>query len=367
MKITKPGTSVAFVVMTAFLAGIYSAQVRAGAATCEPANGSAVSYENTLIRNLLSQDNVKGASLNQAMNSPQQSYHISCDCTDSDASGANGVLIMYSLVSSLPLGHATNYYKITDHLDLMTQITLPKNGDVTVPTSKAVSDSIHHWDKDGTGICQQQKTQDTFVTGSQGVLTFYLTTPFVGEISIPRTEIARVYASSATTVTTAPPLGAPVAILYISGTLTAPQSCEINQGEVISVNFGTIQASHFTKLNNAPDNFRPVTFDIRYDCTSQGLPVIPTGDKLLMLLDGADVENQYYLVARRRPSDNTADIGIVVEDSSGIYMPFLQGVLPMNQNGLGKITLTAMPINLVGGELDTGDFQAMATLRVDIR
>lgn len=39
----------------------------------------------------------------------------------------------------------------------------------------------------------------------------------------------------------------------------------------------------------------------------------------------------------------------------------------MNQNGLGKISLTAIPINLVGGEIDTGEFEATATLKVDIR
>lgn len=39
----------------------------------------------------------------------------------------------------------------------------------------------------------------------------------------------------------------------------------------------------------------------------------------------------------------------------------------MNQNGLGTINLKAIPINLVGGELDTGPFQATATLKIDIR
>ena len=57
----------------------------------------------------------------------------------------------------------------------------------------------------------------------------------------------------------------------------------------------------------------------------------------------------------------------MVQDAGGTYMPFAQGVLPMEQDGLGKITLTAFPINLIGGELDTGEFEATATLNVDIR
>ncbi|QLK63361.1 fimbrial protein [Enterobacteriaceae bacterium Kacie_13] len=334
---------------------------------CEPTNGGATSYENMILHDLRDDENSRGNSFEEALNSSQQNYRITCNCSDTDAASTNGVLIMYSLQTSLPLGHTTDYYKINDHLDVMTQIAIPKNDYVTVPTRKAVSDGTHHWDKENTGICQQQTSQDNLNTGSQGKVTFYITTPFVGEITIPRTEIARIYTSSATVTTTAPPLGSPVAIVYLSGTMTVPQSCEINQGETISVNFGTIEASKFTKKNNPPEGYRPVTFNILYDCTENGLPVIPLNNKIMMILDGQDVENQYYLVARRRQSDNKADIGIVVEDAGGTYVPFAQGVLPMNQNGLGKITLTAFPINLVGSELDTGDFDATATLKVDIR
>ncbi|AVF36237.1 fimbrial protein [Rahnella sikkimica] len=353
--------------LTLGFSGFYALPVLAGTATCDPRSGSATAYENSILRDLSSSENARGSIINEAMNSSQQSYQISCNCSAADASSANGVLIMYTLQTTLPLGHTTNYFKINDHLDVTTQVAIPKNGNVTVPTSKAVSDGTHHWDKENTGICAQQSTQDNLITGSQGNIDLYITTPFIGELTIPRTEIARVYASSATVTTTAPPLGSPVAILYLSGTITVPQNCEINQGEIISVRFGTIQASRFTKINTPPDGYRPIAFDIKYDCTKNGLPVIPNNDKLEMILEGQDVENQYYLIARRRPSDNKADIGIVVQDAGGTYMPFAQGVLPMNQNGLGKVTLTAFPINLVGGELDTGEFEATATLKVDIR
>ena len=344
-----------------------TARCYAATAICEPANGGATSYESMILRDLRSSENSRGNNFEETLNSSQQNYQITCNCSDTDAASNNGVLIMYSLQTSLPLGHTVNYYKINDHLDVMTQIAIPKNDYVTVPTSKAVSDGTHHWDKENTGICEQQATHDNLNTGSQGRVTFYITTPFVGEIDIPRTEIARIYATSAPVTTTAPPLGSPVAIVYLSGTLTVPQSCEINQGETISVNFGTIQVGKFTKKNNPPDDYRRVTFNVLYDCTESGLPVIPANNKLLMILDGQDVENQYTLVARRRPADNKADIGIVVQDAGGTYMPFAQGILPMNQNGLGKITLTAFPVNLVGGELDTGPFDATATLKVDIR
>ena len=86
-----------------------------------------------------------------------------------------------------------------------------------------------------------------------------------------------------------------------------------------------------------------------------------------MLLKGDDLADQYTLVARRRPSDNKADIGIRVENAGGLAIPFESGNLPMNQNGIGNISMTAYPVNLIGGGLDTGEFSGMATLKVDIR
>lgn len=338
----------------------------ANSVSCEPLNSGATSYENSLLYDLKSEENKKAFSFEDGLNGGQQGYQISCDCSDDDATSSSGVQVIYSLQTSLSTGHALNYYKVNEHLDVMTQIIIPNNSYVTVPTVNSVIDKTLHRDKSNNGVCRQQATHDILTTGSQGRMTFYVTMPFVGEINIPRTEIARIYASAATSSDKNPYLGNPVAILYLSGTLTAPQNCEINQGEVISVNLGPIQASRFITKNSPPDNFKQANFDIRYNCTNDGLPVIPVGNKLTMILDGQDVQDQYYLVARRRPSDNKADIGIIVEEA-GTFIPFTQGVLAMNQNGLGKISLTAIPINLVGGELDTGEFEATATLKVDIR
>lgn len=347
----------------------YTVSAQAGLGlSCDPLSGAAATYENTFVRDLLSEQNVATSSFYEEFNGGQQSYQISCNCTDSDAKSNNGLMIMYSLKTSLPVGHRSTYYKLNDHIDVLTEIKIPNVANLaTVPTSQAISDGTRHRDSSNTGICKQQVTQDTLTTGSQGKLTFYITTPFVGQMDIPRTEIARIYASASPSPDTSPPLGTPVAIVYLTGTLTVPQSCEINQGEIISVYFGSIQASNFTTLNAAPDNYRPVTFDIKYDCTKNGLPTIPSKNKLLMVLEGNDVQNQYQLVARRRPSDNKADIGIIVEDSGGTFIPFTQGILPMSQNGQGKLTLITYPINLVGGELETGEFNAMATLKIDIK
>jgi type 1 fimbria pilin len=341
--------------------------VWAGSAVCIPSDGVGAVYHNNSSKDIQAQDNAMGYSLDQEMDSGGEGYHIACDCTEKDATGTSGVLLMYMLDTPLASGHSTGYYKLNDHLDVMTSITLPQNGNVRVPTSSALGDKTHHRDSDNNGVCTVQNTQETLTTGSQGQITLYITTPFIGQLIIPPTEIAAVYASSGTSVVSAPPRGNPIAHVWLSGTLTVPQSCEINKGETISVNLGYISAGKFTQITQPPAGYTPPEIAIEYDCTRNGLPVIPNGDKLTMMLEGNDVQGEYYLVARRRPSDNKPDVGIEVKNETGTSIPFISGVLPMNQNGIGRIVLRAYPINLLGGLLDSGDFDAIATLRVDIK
>ena len=349
------------------LLGCTTPYVMAGSAVCNPGDGAGAVYSNSVMKDIPAQGNALGYSIDQEMNSGGEGYHIACDCTEKDAEGSSGVLVMYMLDTPLAGGHSTGYFKLNDHLDVMITLAVPQNGNVRVPTSSALGDKTHHRDSDNNGVCSVQKTQDTLMTGSQGQITLYVTTPFIGQLTIPPTEIAQVYASSGTSVVSAPPRGNPVAHVWMSGTLTVPQSCEINKGEIISVNLGYVSAEKFTRVNQPPEGYIPPEVQIEYDCTQNGIPSIPGGDKLTMMLEGNDVQGQYYLVARHRLTDNKPDVGIEVKNDSGTSIPFISGELPMNQNGAGKITLKAYPVNLLGGVLDTGDFDAVATLRVDIK
>lgn len=339
--------------------------VYAGNAACNPL-GAEGNYDNVRSDDLLAIQNSTGYNYNSPLNAPQNTYQISCDCTDTDAFSADGVVVMYTVKTPLASG-GNGRFKLNDHLNVGINIDLPDSGgELTVPIP-ATSDRLHHRNTDGTGVCAQQEPKANINAGSQGSLTIYISKPFIGQLLIPPTVIAEVYASSGNRPISLPPLGAPVARISISGTITVPQSCEINKGEVISVDFGDIAANKFTTFYQPPQGFRDNTFDIKYDCTQNGLPVIPSGTRLTMALEGSDVKDQYFLVARRRASDNVADIGISVLNATGTAIPFLAGDLPMDQRGQGSITLKARPINLVGGPLATGDFNASATLKIDIR
>lgn len=338
----------------------------AGYAACNPVS-SAANYDNSHHDDFTASQNRVGYSYPSAFNASPETYQITCDCNQTDAMSKDGVVVIYTVKTPLPAGGALNQFKINEHLNISMKVDLPDSGgELQIPTA-STSDRLHHRNGDGTGVCEQQEPKANINAGSQGTLTLYITRPFIGELNIPPTVIGEVYASSGTSTTSTPPMGTPVANIILSGTLTVPQSCEINKGETISVDFGFIAAGKFTTRLQPPKGFRPNSFNIVYDCSQNGLPVIPTGTRLAMTLEGNEVQDQYILIARRRASDNVPDIGIRVYNNAGTAIPFISGDLPMDQRGLGTIALTAYPVNLVGGPLDTGDFDATATLKIDIR
>ncbi|HBA1747124.1 TPA: fimbrial protein [Escherichia coli] len=137
-------------------------------------------------------------------------------------------------------------------------------------------------------------------------------------------------------------------------------------GGVIKVNFGFINGQKFTTRNAMPDGFTPVDFDITYDCGDTS----KIKNSLQMRIDGTTgVVDQYNLVARRRSSDNAPDVGIRIENLGGgvANIPFQNGILPVDPSGHGTVNMRAWPVNLVGGELETGKFQGTATITVIVR
>ena len=202
--------------------------------------------------------------------------------------------------------------------------------------------------------------------GARTRFTLYVTKPFLGELVIPDTQIASVRAGWSTT-TTSPSMNnlGDIAELHIQGSITVPQDCKINQGDVIQVDLGYINTSRFTTPNEMPDGYTPVSFDIDYDCGDTS----SINNKMEMRIDGDDVLDQYTLVARRREADNTPDIGVRMAriDDTHLNIPFTNGLIGIHPSGQGHISLEAWPINLLGGTPAPGKFSGTATITVLVK
>ena len=315
-------------------------------------------------------DNVTGREFTSATLS-STNWQYACSC-----SAGKAVKLVYMVSPVLTTtGHQTGYYKLNDSLDIKT--TLQANDIPGLTTDQVVSVNTRFTQIKSntvysaatqTGVCQGDTSRYGPVNiGANTTFTLYVTKPFLGSMTIPKTDIAVIKGAWVDG------MGSPstgdfhdLVKLSIQGNLTAPQSCKINQGDVIKVNFGFINGQKFTTRNAMPDGFTPVDFDITYDCGDTS----KIKNSLQMRIDGTTgVVDQYNLVARRRSSDNAPDVGIRIENLGGgvANIPFQNGILPVDPSGHGTVNMRAWPVNLVGGELETGKFQGTATITVIVR
>mgnify|MGYP000230846234 CR=1 FL=1 len=215
-------------------------------------------------------DNVTGREFTSATLS-STNWQYACSC-----SAGKAVKLVYMVSPVLTTtGHQTGYYKLNDSLDIKT--TLQANDIPGLTTDQVVSvntrftqikNNTVYSAATQTGVCQGDTSRYGPVNiGANTTFTLYVTKPFLGSMTIPKTDIAVIKGAWVDG------MGSPstgdfhdLVKLSIQGNLTAPQSCKINQGDVIKVNFGFINGQKFTTRNAMPDGFTPVDFDITYDC-----------------------------------------------------------------------------------------------------
>lgn len=337
---------------------------QAGTGLCE-ANGH---FTTDASADWTKEQNISGVTWSVANSPTGGSYQITCDC----ATGTK-VSLFYFLTSAITAtGHLTGYYHLNDNLDIKTEISnIPgTTGPVTVPSK--VNTSI----KDGSGsfstasnrgVCEgdpPEKHLPDVSTGADNTFTLYVSKPFLGELIIPDTPIAYLQAAWSTS-STPPKTFNNIAELHIQGRITVPQSCKINQGDVIQVNLGVISAAYFTTKDEMPEHYTPVNFDITYDCGDMS----DIKNSLYMEIEASDLASQYVLIARRRETDNVPDVGIRLVDitKTNVNVPFNPGSILIDSSGRGVTHMEAYPVNLTGGVLSPGNFKGTATITVIVK
>ncbi|HHT8252680.1 TPA: fimbrial protein [Citrobacter braakii] len=311
--------------------------------------------------------NVAGTSLELPTPLSGGAYPIECGC-----SAGSKVALFYTVTSALPkIGQLSGFYHLNDNLDIKTEVDDIPDAAAVLPTNRdplRESGSYGISSEKGS-VCADDPVGNRaapVTIGASTRFTLYVTKPFLGELVIPDTLIASVRAGWSTT-TTSPSMSSleDIAELRIQGSITVPQDCKINQGDVIQVDLGYINTSRFTTRNEMPDGYTPVNFDIHYDCGDTS----SINNKMEMRIDGDDVLDQYTLVARRREADNTPDIGVRMAriDDTHLNIPFTNGLIGIHPSGQGHISLEAWPINLLGGTPAPGKFSGTATITVLVK
>lgn len=249
-------------------------------------------------------------------------------------------------------GHAANWFILNNNIEFQVKIGVYNDysweSELNTVPFKDVANHVSH------GVIHDQET--SFTTGSQGSVSLYFRRPFVGQMTIPPTIISRLYGS--TSIGFYGPN--PMSTVTMSGTITVPQSCNINEGDVINVDFGNIDAYKFITKGQPPTGFtkKRVDFDIKCSNISNGVAVT-------LEFNGTTDANDSTAVK----TDNS-DIAIRLADTSNNTISPQGGEIPVNFNYANQTGTSAMqlyPINTTGNVPATGKFNSQVNVTVDIQ
>ncbi len=283
-------------------------------------------------------ENAAGDSWNSKTN-----YKATCGCTNMTAAYATAVS---PLVEIDHTDGAITYYTLDEYLAVGSLVYIGGSRQQFVPapfTNESNGSSA-------SGPC----TSQPYTSGAKGQVNLYFRRPFVGQTIIPNTKLLDIYLSSTSGVKSS----TPVSSVYMSGTVTVPQNCEINP-QPVNVDFGDILVNKFKTKGAKPDGFTPINKQLTVACRniSQGVVIS------LSFQATPDINEP---MAFKTSND---DIGVIIEDQNGNKITPKSGKLPVTMDydaQSGTTEMNVYPINTTGNTLAVGEFNATATIRAEI-
>ncbi|MDX5627703.1 MULTISPECIES: fimbrial protein [unclassified Brenneria] len=310
---------------------------------CNTAAGTPVNYDFNF--QFASQQNYVGYTTGWNQKTDSGSYTISGGCNNRDTvyyTAQPGSSLSFSFSDG-----SANWYDIigNDYLQVASQIYV----------YNASGGSSYHnvpfvdLSNNCNGRCGGMAT-----TGSRVQVSFRIKRKFVGVTTLPLMPIFAVYGNQGSL---GQGTGSPLVQGFLSGTMTVPQSCTLNAGQVISIDFGNISTGAFSTAGSKPDGVKAATRTIGIACNG-----IEAQTNLSLRVQ-ADTASGNAIV-----SDNS-DVGFVVTDSSSrpLTPNDLSSVLPftLDDNASANVTITAYPVSVTGNTPEAGVVSALAYLRVD--
>ncbi|MCW7649165.1 fimbrial protein [Serratia bockelmannii] len=146
--------------------------------------------------------------------------------------------------------------------------------------------------------------------------------------------------------------------IYLSLNITAPETCELNAGQVINIDFGNISSGAFKTAGTSAQGVQPKLRDISVKCDNI------VGNAQLTLRLQADKTSGNIVV-----SDENNDVGFRVTNNSGVPLVpnNLSSVIPfaLDSNARQNVTIQVVPVSVTGNKPTEGPVTSRAYLRVD--
>lgn len=280
-------------------------------------------------------------------------YAASCDCP----AGSLVYQTYFKGTTNLPLGHndgTSQFYIVNDYLESKSQFWIGGS-----------SAAVGYYDIPFTGVSNQYKNHSDCATpgqtrpinwrsGNSGKVWLYIRKPFVGVVYVENVNIADIYANDLDPENYG---NLPLSSVYLSGMVSVPENCEINAGQIITVDFGKIWSGDFTTKGQKPDGYVAKNIKASMKCNN-----INAYTNLTIRFQ-SEISNDYPDAIKT----NNPDIGVeIINDNGHLVLPNT-GLIPFNIDDKyeASVTFKAQPVSTTGNPPSAGQFQAQAYIRVD--
>lgn len=270
-------------------------------------------------------------------------YAANCDCT-TPANTFYKAVVPGNLTAMRDYD-GLHFYSINKYLEVATELYVGGYRKKWIPTP------FNNEDNEFPSACSGVTN---WISGANGYVSLYFTRPFVGQVVIPSTKILDLYG----TKVSGSYGGMPMSSVYMSGSVTVPQSCEINAGQVINVKFGDIMSNDIKTPGAIANGFTPKVVDMTLVCNN-----ISNGVVVSLSFSGEPSADPTAL-----KTDNN-DIGVRVRDANNNIVPPVNGSLPVTfdySSQTGTSSMSLAPMNVTGNPPAIGQFNAVATINAEI-
>jgi type 1 fimbria pilin len=326
----------------------YAFSSAANAATCGPKTSTKIYNFNMNYTLSTPSENTAGMLKLDAFSwNTVGNYSVRCDCI--------GKLVGPYFTAKVPESGGMvysdgtyNYYAISPYLAVASSVYVAGALKTFIPTP-------FHLSNQNTTYTPCEGAEN-WATGNKGTISLYFRRAFVGIQTIPMTKVVDIYvATDSTSQSTIP-----VSTVYMSGTVTVPQSCTINGGGVITIPFGDIVASDIKTKGEMAKGFVPKNQNFNVMCNN-----ISEGVKVSLSFQGKPDPNEPSVLAT-----NNENVGVKIENASGSVITPVSGQLPLNMNYASQSASSQIklyPINTTGRIPGPGNFTATATIQAEIQ
>lgn len=146
--------------------------------------------------------------------------------------------------------------------------------------------------------------------------------------------------------------------VYVSINFTVPQTCTLNAGSVIDLNFGNISSGAFTTAGARAEGVSDIVRNVAIECDN-----IAASTAMTVRLQADKVSGNAVI------TNTNNDVGFVVADSNGTLLTpnNLSSVIPftLDANSKSNITIRVYPVSVTGSKPTEGEVLSEAYLRVD--